>query len=243
MTIDKNKTSSIYDYISEKDLNDEVYKVVSKLREIKNNFNKKKDKELWKNNLDVFSAIFLLKDKDIKFKDWISSEEIRQIEKSFQNYIGLFHQGIAGKIKGCKRLVKPLDFKCDGKKIVAEIKNKENTVNKNSAKGAYDDLRNFIKKKKNKDYTAYIVMIIPTTPGNSFDREFKPKGKPLNKKIRKITGNKFYELLTGEKNFLRMLYNEVALLLHNKIENDDYLSFTKQKEFDSFFKKSFIGNK
>ena len=64
-----------------------------------------------------------------------------------------------------------------------------------------------------------------------------------NKKIRKITGNKFYELLTGEKNFLRMLYNEVALLLHNKIENDDYLSFTKQKEFDSFFKKSFIGNK
>ena len=33
MTIDKNKTSSIYDYISEKDLNDEVYKVVSKLKE------------------------------------------------------------------------------------------------------------------------------------------------------------------------------------------------------------------
>lgn len=233
------KIKTIYKYIDEKDFEKEVNKVVG------NFLHERKNRNLWRNNLDIFSALFLSKLNDTMYRKWLDTELVRQIDKNFGNSIGYFHQGIAGKIKDCKRLDKVIDFICKKKKIIAEIKNKQNTVNSDSALQVYDKLNHSLKKEY-KNYTSYFVVIIPTTPGNSFNKEFAPsdpkkkKKRPINPKIRIITGNKFYELLTGEKNFLKLIYDETAYILFKRnIDDVDYKKFINQKEFNKFFKKAF----
>lgn len=91
-------------------------------------------------------------------------------------------------------------------KIIAEIKNKYNTVSGGKLSDLYHTLDKLVMPKTSiyKGYTAYYVTIIPKSK-TRHNKPFTPPDKatgercPENERIRVIDGASFYDLVTGEK--------------------------------------------
>jgi len=83
-----------------------------------------------KNVIDPFAALFEMAGFEIHFETWKKNEITRQAQKTLQNHIGNFHQNILGHVQGWENLntKQVVDLKSDRLKIVAEVKNKYNTV-------------------------------------------------------------------------------------------------------------------
>lgn len=168
-----------------------------------------------KNVIDPFSAIFQMSGFDIDYDTWFISETTRQAQKSLQNHIGDFHQNILGHVAGWENLQTGgiVDLKSTERKIIAEVKNKFNTVKGANLSDLYDSLKDNVMFKSSlyKGFTAYYVTIIPKKP-DKFDKAFTPSDKstgsrkPENPKIRMIDGASFYELVTGVPGSLSHLY-------------------------------------
>lgn len=175
---------------------------------------KKSEQDARRNVIDPFSALFDASLQNLSLEQWLSSEQRRQAQKTLQNALGHFHQSVLSCIQGCyipdENFV---DLVCDQRQIVAEIKNKYNTVKGSNLKDVYDELNQAIngKTSKYKGYTAYYVTVIAARP-QRFQQPFTPSDnssgtrKPLQERIIEIDGVSFYELLTGESQALRHLY-------------------------------------
>jgi hypothetical protein len=199
-----------------------------------------------KNVIDPFSSIFEMAGFGVGFNDWVKNESIRQAQKSLQNHVGAFHQRILGKVDGWQDLGtgSEVDLINNKKKIIAEIKNKYNTVSGGKLADQYRSLELLVQQKASKfyQYTSYFVKIIPKDKLR-YNRPFVPSDKaqgkkcPSNELIREIDGASFYHLVTGEKYALRELFialpNVVKETSYSKISNSDFtqlLSF-----FDAAF--------
>lgn len=200
------------------------------------------EKKFNKNVIDPFSPLFEMAGFDVSHKEWRKSELTRQSQKSVNSSIGLFHQGILGAISGWEDLGTgaQVDLVCVDRLIIAEVKNKYNTVKGSDLKGIYYELDDLVSRKVSayKGFTAYYVTIIPNRPvrfNTPFTPSDKEKGKPCpeNDQIRKIDGASFYELVTGEDNALRTLYGILPEVIEERVQHLD-LSFStfsgKEKE-------------
>jgi len=183
-------------------------------------------KEFNKNVIDPFGAYFEAGAFNIDYKTWVESETIRQCQKTLQNHIGDFHQKLLGYVNGFEDLgvgaSSGVDLKCDSKMIVAEIKNKYNTVTGGKLADQYYSLERLVmpKNSKFKDYTAYFVNIIPKKP-ERFNKPFTPSDKDkgtkchTNEQIRIIDGASFYTLVTGEQTALQDLHKVLPVVIKN----------------------------
>jgi hypothetical protein len=119
------------------------------------------EKALYKNIIDPFSALFDASFHGISLTEWLKSEKIRQIQKTFQNEIGTFHQEILGSIDGWENLGTGgvVDVINKERKIIAEVKNKFNTTKGNHKIAIYDDFQSLLDGKYS-GYTAYYVSIL-----------------------------------------------------------------------------------
>ena len=177
---------------------------------------KKADKAFGKNVIDPFSALFETGGFELSHDEWVKSEKTRQAQKTLQNHIGEFHQTVLGSANGWQNMKtgNVFDLLNTNKKVLAEIKNKYNTVSGGKLSTVYDDLENLVspKSSKYKGYTAYYVVIIPKRP-ERYNTPFTPSDKEVGKKrrlnenIREIDGASFYELVTGEKNALENMFD------------------------------------
>lgn len=123
------------------------------------------------NVVDPFSILFEMGSFDMTFDRWLDSEKNRQTQKTLSNHIGLFHQNILGSMKGWSSLGigRMVDIVCDEHKIIAEIKNKHNTLKASDRSSMYFKLEDLVMRKGHtyKDYTAYYVEIVPKKPARS----------------------------------------------------------------------------
>lgn len=198
-------------------------------------------KNFGKNIIDPFSAIFEIAGFNIDYENWIKSETNRQAQKTLQNHIGDFHQTLLGSCDGWENLKtgNVIDLVSERNKIVAEVKNKYNTVSGGKLPDLYYSLHDQVmpKNSKYKDYTAYYVAIIPKK-AERYNIEFTPSdgknGKKCesNKFIRSIDGASFYDLVSGKENALEELYNVLPKII-NESTNGKYkiLDSEKLKEF------------
>jgi len=169
-----------------------------------------------RNVIDPFTALFQMQFLDIAPEDWPKIERHRQIEKSLQNAIGDFHQSILGGLPGWVNLGRGqvVDLVCREKKLIAEVKNKHNTLKASDQAGLYNKLHDLVRKKGQEyfGYTAYYVEIIPKKP-ECYDRMFTPSDnttgtpKPEDPLIRRIDGASFYALATGYNDALHQLFH------------------------------------
>lgn len=225
-------------YISDDDLIDLCKEVVATLDKAIEN----KQKDLYKNIIDPFSAIFESSYYDISLTEWIKREKSRQIQKSFQNAIGNFHQKLIGKITGWNDLGTGgvVDVKNDKRMIIAEIKNKFNTTKGNHKVSIYDDLEKLIQTGY-KDYTGYYVSILAK---NKINKPFQPPDnktharRPENKFIREVDGATFYEIVTNEQNAIKKLYDILPKVLTSIIGNTTN-KILKDPLFHSLYNKAF----
>jgi hypothetical protein len=158
------------------------------------------------NVVDPFSAVFDSIISGISLEDWRQEEIKRQTQKTLQNAVGDFHQNILGSCNGWESLPAGgfIDLVNVSEGIVAEVKNKYNTLTGTHVPGMYDRLKEAIEV-LHPGFTSYYVHIIPRT-ATPYDRVFAPSGRPENDRIRQIDGRSFYSLVSGNVEALDQLY-------------------------------------
>lgn len=194
------------------------------------------------NVIDPFSAVFQIAGFGISYEEWVIGEQTRQSQKTLQNHIGNFHQIVLGNVDGWENLKtgNVMDLISNRHKILAEIKNKHNTVKGSDLSGLYKSMEGAVMPKSSrfKDYTSYYVTIIPKRP-ERFDRAFTPSDKetgsklPENEKIRIIDGASFYGMVTGVDNALEQLFDVLPTVI--KKAAGTTLSGIEAKKLKSFF--------
>ena len=171
----------------------EVYNSYQKIFASQNldNFNR--------NIVDPFQVLIehVLLGKNIK--KIIAGEIIRQQNKSCANVLGYFHQYIFRYISSDWEIPeKGWDLVNNKKLIYAEIKSKWNTMNVNSAQNAYRKMEQEIN--QNPQTQCYLVEIIAKkTQDKPWKPTFSGVSKEADKRIRRISIDKFYEIITGDK--------------------------------------------
>ena len=199
-------------WISDNDLKNEVCQLISiAMHAKKTSINK-----FGKNVIDPFGALFEMSGFELDYDTWIKSETTRQAQKTLQNHIGGFHQNILGYADGWanKGVGSIIDLQSEQHKIIAEIKNKYNTISGGKLADLYYSLDKQVSPKSSiyKGYTAFYVAIIPKK-GERYNKPFTPSDKdkgekcPSNEHIREIDGASFYSLVTGYENALEDLFN------------------------------------
>lgn len=154
---------------------------------------------------------------------------VRQCQKTLTNHIGNLHQKILGQVTGWQDLGTGgiVDLVCPSKQIIAEVKNKYNTVTGGKLAEQYYSLERLVTPKASqyKDYTAYFVNIIPKKP-ERFDLPFQPSDKdkgikcPVNENIRIIDGASFYTLVTGREEAIQEFYDALPLVIEDIFRTD-----------------------
>jgi Eco47II restriction endonuclease len=208
-------------------------------------------KDINSNVVDPFSILFQMSGFNISSGTWKIGEMNRQAEKTLQNHVGEFHQKILGSVSGWNNLGvgQIVDLESFDKKVIAEIKNKHNTVTGGKLAGLYQDLESQVmpKNSKYKDYTAYYVMIIPKKPIR-FNEKFTPPNKSTgsrcsdNNLIRKIDGSSFYTMVTGENDALSQLFDILPDVIEKICKDTTQYKFDDRKFARSFFDTAFTEN-
>lgn len=232
---------SLLPYITDKDLFEHTKKVL----DIALSAEQKKEEKFHKNVIDPFSAIFDAMRLRLSLSNWVEVEQSRQVQKTMQNAIGDFHEDILGSVEGWEGLEKKgIDIMSHEKKIVAEIKNKHNTMKGDTKQKIYDVLQKAVTSVEYKNYLGYAVHIIPNKK-NPVDREFTPsyegKHRPKNKLIREIDGFSFYDLVTEHNNSLTLLYKVLPKVIGQilKISPDSIVS---DDLYPVFFSKAYFNS-
>lgn len=210
------------------------------------------EKKFSKNVIDPFGALFEVAAFDIDHSEWKQFETIRQCQKTLQNHIGELHQKILGSVKGWRDLGVGgnVDLVHAEHKIIAEVKNKYNTVTGAKLADQYYSLERLVTPKASqyKGYTSYFVNILPKK-ATRYNAPFTPSDKDkgitcaVNENIRLIDGASFYSLVTGDENAIIKLYDALPEVIEH-IFQVDYgvagFSMPDKSEFKEYFIAAYI---
>lgn len=221
--------------------NEALYKIVRDVLKVSQRANVDAEKELHKNVVDPFSALFDALRQNITLDQWLEQEKARQSQKTLQNALGDFHQNVLGSMTGWENLGKGqvVDLRNTEKKIIAEVKNKFNTTKGNHKVRIYDDFESLIGGAYAGN-TAYYVEVIPKSAVR-YDKPFTPSDNQTstrraeNAKIRVIDGYSFYDLATGEKDALKKLYAVLPIVITEVLGS----SLIEDKNFMSLFVRAY----
>ena len=195
--------------------------------------------------IDEFKTVFDLCSKNISLKEWTGKEVERQLDKKINNKIGEFHQEILGYVDGWINLETGdptgLDLKNEDETIFIELKNKYNTMNKTSKEGCQIALENVVSKYPNSiGYWAYVISHNYKSQESiwEYSRTINDeKIKFNNPQIRKISGDKLYEMITGDKDALEKVCRAIPLSIKNIKENEeDCISPEDMATLNEFYK-------
>ncbi len=162
-------------------------------------------KKFYKNKVDTFKLTFDSKFSDLDEEDIIQVEILRQIDKSINNSIGIFHEQILGGIDGYEIGNKSgYDIKSKDNTLFAEVKNKHNTMNSGTAESVFKKLAHYAD--TNKKAKCYWVQILAK---KSFCEKWTGiinKKEYSHSRVYKISGDRFYAMLSGKDDAFFQLY-------------------------------------
>lgn len=176
---------------------------------------KKSLKEFSKNLLDPIKLTFDKLVFNASDESIITSEILRQIDKTNTNQIGYFNQHIFKYVQGLSSNwqvpAKGWDVENTELKIFCEMKNKHNTMNSNSSQKTYIRMASKI----NADPSAhcYLVEIIAVKSQNITWKITVDGLSQADERIRRISIDKFYELVTGQSDAFSRLCSVLPTVL------------------------------
>ena len=192
--------------------------------------------EFNKNLIDPIKLTFDSKVYDRDIQSVIESEIVRQIDKSNTNHIGYFHQNIFNHIgDGWSVPTNGYDIVNLEESYYVEMKNKHNTMNSSSSQKTYMRMQNTLLSIP--DATCMLVEVIARNSQNivwnvSLD------GSPVsNENIRRVSIDKFYELVTGERTAFKELCEQLPKVIED-IVNDIQLDAESNTVFTELEKIS-----
>lgn len=145
----------------------------------------------------------------------------RQMDKSNTNHIGYFHQNIfsiIGMDQGWKIPHRGFDIENDELSIYVEMKNKHNTMNSSSAAKTYMRMQHKII--VNPNARCFLVEVIAKRSQNipwicSIDEE-----SLSNEKIRRISIDQFYSIVTGIPDSFARLCLVLPIVIRDVLDNE-----------------------
>lgn len=205
------------------------------------------------NIIDPIKLTFDSKVYGKSFEEIVEAECIRQIDKTNTNRIGYFHQNLF-KYAGNGWVVPDagFDVENDVLHIYAEIKNKHNTMNSSAANSIYMNMQDKILH----DDKA-ICMLVEVIAKKSQNGKWTRQGLS-HEKIRRVSIDKFYEVVFGDANaFVKLckvlpdvlddviedlnlegiknsVYDELALFSSNTYKSLYLLAFKNYEGFENF---------
>lgn len=168
-----------------------------------------------KNIIDPVKLTFDSRVYNKTVEEIIQDEIFRQRDKTNTNAIGYFHQNLFKYIKNCEVPERGFDVIYNDIKseikIYVEMKNKHNTMNSSSSQKTYMKMQNkIISEKKAK---CFLVEIIAKKSQNIIWK-IKLDGTNIeNENIRRVSIDKFYELITGNKQAFYLICRELPLMI------------------------------
>lgn len=212
-------------FISERDFTEHVKATIQKYGEKMESFDIKRF------NKNIIDPIKLIFDKTVYCLTWneiVSNEIFRQRDKANNNDIGYFHQRIFQYIKNCHV---PENGKEGGWDVIyqdkngiklpdndivhniyVEMKNKHNTMNSASEGKTYIKMQNQLL--KNDDCACFLVEAIAQKSQNIKWETTVDKNKVGHKRIRRVSLDQFYALVTGEED----AFYQICMVLPKIIE-------------------------
>lgn len=212
-------------FISKEDFTEHVKATIEKYGEKLESFDVKRF------NKNIIDPIKLIFDKTVYRSTWdqiVSNEIFRQRDKSNNNDIGYFHQRIFQYIANChvpdngkeggwdviyknaKGVTLP-----DGDvvhNVYVEMKNKHNTMNSASAGKTYIKMQNQLL--KDDDCACFLVEAIAQKSQNIKWETTVDKNKVSHRRIRRVSLDQFYALVTGEED----AFYQICMVLPEIIE-------------------------
>jgi hypothetical protein len=229
----------IYPYVDDSILVAEVQSVIDSINSAVSNI----DSSLYKNVIDPFSALFDASTQNITYSDWLDQEKRRQLQKTFQNTIGYFHENIIGHMDGWNHLDSGgYDVENQSRRIIAEIKNKHNTMNSSSAEAVYTKMVEFLDGTK-QGYTGYVVTIIPKRPrrtNTTYHPSVRGRRLPERDDLRIVDGATFYQIATGDNDALIKLYRALPTAIKAALRKSDAEYKPELSRFEELFTRAFI---
>lgn len=212
-------------FISEEDFTNHVKATIEKYGEKLESF------DLKRFNKNIIDPIKLIFDKNVYQSSWeeiVSNEIFRQRDKSNNNDIGYFHQRIFQYIENCHvpangeeggwdviyRNDDGIDIPGVGKvhTVYVEMKNKHNSMNSASAGKTFIKMQNQLL--NDDDCACFLVEAIAQRSQNIKWETTVDKRKVGHKLIRRVSLDRFYELVTGQED----AFCQMCLVLPSVIE-------------------------
>lgn len=180
-------------------------------------------KKFYRNKVDTFKLTFDSKFNNLSEEELIKLEMSRQVDKSVNNAIGSFHEEVLGGVEGFEHgNFSGFDIKAYDNTLFADIKNKHNTMNSSSAESLFQKLARYADDYK--EAKCYWVQILST---KSFNENWFSiiNGKEYShSRVYKISGDRFYALVTGNENSFFELYKVLPKAIK------DFLSTVSKEE-------------
>lgn len=212
-------------FISEKDFTSHVKATIEKYGEKLESFDIKRF------NKNIIDPIKLIFDKTVYHSSWsemVGNEIFRQRDKSNNNDIGYFHQRIFQYITNCHV---PENGQEGGWDVIyrnedgiqlpdgdmvhtvyVEMKNKHNTMNSASAGKTYIKMQNQLL--KDDDCACFLVEAIAQKSQNIKWTTSVDGNKVSHRRIRRVSMDQFYALVTGEED----AFYQLCMVLPEKIQ-------------------------
>lgn len=118
--------------------------------------------------------------------------------------LGTFHQSILGSVCGWENHDALYDLKSPERRVVAEVKNKWNTMNASNRRQVESDLAAAVRCLRG-NWEAYLVLVIPRKPERYMIN--------ISNHVIETDGASFYHLVTGFPNAIHDLFDELSLKL------------------------------
>ncbi len=229
-------------FISDENLFNHVKETIKKYR-FKINL-----KEFNKNLIDPIKLTFDSKVYGKSIEEIIESESIRQMDKSNSNNIGYFQQNIFKYIyhKDTKQInwnvpKKGFDIVNEVDKIYVEMKNKHNTMNSSSSQKTFMRMQH--KLLEDRESRCYLVEVIAKNSQNIAWKVSLDGVSTSHENIRRVSIDKFYELVTGEKEGFKQLVETLPKVMDDVLESIEQGGiqnsvFEELKEIDGNMLKS-----
>ena len=167
-----------------------------------------------KNLIDPIKLTFDSKVYNNDIRREIESEIVRQMDKSNTNHVGYFHQNIFNYIgDGWSVPKKGYDIVNEAKNYFVEMKNKHNTMNSSSSQKTYMRMQNTII--HNPDATCMLVEVIAKKSQDIVWNVRLDSESVSNDRIRRVSIDKFYELVTGEKTAFKNLCEQLPKVIED----------------------------
>ncbi|MCM1330900.1 MAG: Eco47II family restriction endonuclease [Ruminococcus sp.] len=197
--------------------------------------------DLKKFNKNIIDPIKLIFDKSVYQTSWetaVSNEIFRQRDKSNNNDIGYFHQRIFSYFNGC---TVPENGQEGGWDVIfrngggialpdgstvhtlyAELKNKHNTMNSASAGKTFIKMQNQLL--KDDDCACFLVEAIAKRSQNIKWETTVDGQKVGHKLIRRVSIDKFYEIITGEADAFYKLCMKLPAVIESVVNGTETVS-------------------